>query len=149
MLVCRHSREVLFWRSAFIVVNIFLLDLALNQPATQASVYGVSGASLAVDGSKNTDFSQGSCISTKSENDPWWRVDLGASLPIAEVVIVNRLCTSSSPCANHMNAFEIRIGKAIFTLLLKTHKLRTKKHNSLEVSNAIQACHTHNHETCM
>ena len=139
MLVGRHSSEVLFSSSALIVVNIFPLDLALNQPATQASVYGVSGASLAVDGNKNRDYSQGSCIHTQPQKDPWWRVDLGASLPIAEVFIVNRLCT----CANHMNAFEIRIGKAIFTLLFKTHKLSRKKRNSLEVSNAIQACHTH------
>ena len=85
--------------------------MALNQPATQASVFDGKGASLAVDGNKNGDFSQGSCIRTKIQNDPWWRVDLGASLPVAEVVIVNRLCTS--PCTNQMNAFEIRIGEAI------------------------------------
>ena len=108
-------------------MNIFLLDLAFNQPATQASVFDGKGASLAVDGNKNRDFSQGSCIHTNQQNDPWWRVDLGASLPVAEVVIVNRLCASFSPCANHMNAFKIRIGKAIFTSLLKTHKLSRKK----------------------
>jgi len=106
-------------------VNIFLLDLALNQPATQASVFGGSSAFLAVDGNKNTDYSQGSCIHTLMQSDPWWRVDLGASLPVAEVVIVNRRCTS--PCANQLTAFEIRIGKAIFTSLFKTHKLRRKK----------------------
>ena len=119
--------EVLFWSSALIVVNIFLLDLALNQPASQASVYQGKGASLAVDGNNNTDFSQGSCIHTNSQKDPWWRVDLGASLPVAEVVIVNRLCTSSSPCSNYMNGFEIQIGKVIFTSLFKTHKLSRKK----------------------
>ena len=117
MLVGRHSSEVLFWSSALIVVNIFLLDLALNQSATQASVFQGKGASLAVDGNRSRDFSQGSCIHTNTQNDPWWRVDLGASLPVAEVVIVNRLCTS---CTSHMNAFEIRIGKAKFTLLFKT-----------------------------
>ena len=111
MLFGRHSSEVLFWSSALIVVNIFLLDLALNQPASQASVYDGKGASLAVDGNKNTDFSQGSCIHTNTQKDPWWRVDLGASHPVAEVFIVNRLCTS---CTNDMDAFEIRIGKAIF-----------------------------------
>ena len=126
MLVGRHSSEVLFWSSALIVVNIFLSDLALSQPATQVSVFDGSVAFLAVDGNKNRDYSQRSCIHTQSEKDPWWRVDLGASLPVAEVVIVNRLCNSSSPCANHMNAFEIRIGKAIFTSLLKKHKLHKK-----------------------
>ena len=139
MLVGRH----LFWSSALIVVNIFLLDLALNQPATQSSVYsepGKSGvASLAVDGNRDGDWEKGFCIRTATENNPWWRVDLGASLPVAEVIIVNRVCTS---CANDMNAFEIRIGKAIFTSLFKTHILSRKKCNSFEVSNAMQACHT-------
>ena len=109
MLVGRHSSEMLFWSSAHCCEH-FLLDLALNQPATQASVFDRKGASLAVDGNRSRDFSLGSCIHTNTQNDPWWRVDLGASLPVAEVVIVNRLCTS---CPNNMNAFEIRIGKAI------------------------------------
>ena len=131
MLVGTHSSEVLFWSSALIFVNIFLLDLALSQPATQSSVFNGSGASLAVDGNKNRDYSQGSCIHTQSQKDPWWRVDLGASLPVAEVVIVNRLCLPA--CTNHMTAFEIRIGKAIFTSVFKTHKLRRKKRSSLQV----------------
>ena len=105
--------------------------MALNQPATQSSVFDSKGASLAVDGNRNTDGSKGSCMHTQLGKDPWWRVDLGASLPVAEVVIVNRLC---GHCTNDMDAFEIRIGKAIFTLVFKTHKLRRKKHNSLKVS---------------
>ena len=94
------------------VVNIFLLDLAFNRPADQVSVYQYGEARLAVDGNKNRDWNQRSCMLTQVENNPWWRVDLGASLPVAEVVIVNRLCSS---CTNDMNRFEIRIGKAIFT----------------------------------
>ena len=93
------------------VVNIFLLDLAFNQSTDQVSVFEHGKASLAVDGNKNTAWSQHSCMHTKEGKDPWWRVDLGLSLPVAEVVIVNRLCT---PCKNDMAAFEIRIGKAIF-----------------------------------
>ena len=123
MLVSRHSSEVLFWSKALIVVNIFLLDLAVNQRATQASVFQGSQASRAVDGNKNRDWSGGSCMHTQVQNDPWWRVDLGASLSVAEVFIVNRLCISPYPCANDLNAFEIQIGKTIFTSLLETHKL--------------------------
>ena len=121
-------------------VNIILLDLALNQPAAQVSEAHGGKASRAVDGNKNTAWEGNSCMHTNLEKDPWWRVDLGASLHVAEVVIVNRLCGG---CGNDMNAFEIRIGKAIlnFTLLFKTYKQK-KKHNSLEVSNATQTCHT-------
>ena len=123
MLVGRHSSEVLFWSSALNVVKNFLLDLALYQNATQSSTYSevskTGEASLAVDGDRRKDWNQGFCTHTNTQKDPWWRVDLGASLPVAEVVIVNRLCTSSGGCSNDMNAFEIRIGKAIFTLLFK------------------------------
>ena len=101
MLVSRHSSEVLFWSSALIVVNIFLLDLAVNQPATQASVYGGSVASRAVDGNKNRDWGLDSCIHTQVQKDPWWRVELGASLSVAEVFIVNRFCTHH--CANDLH----------------------------------------------
>ncbi|XP_015755647.1 PREDICTED: receptor-type tyrosine-protein phosphatase delta-like [Acropora digitifera] len=92
-------------------VEVYSLpNLAVNQPATQASVFQGSQASRAVDGNKNRDWDLGSCMHTQVQNDPWWRVDLGASLSVAEVFIVNRFCTSRYPCANHLNAFEIRIG---------------------------------------
>ena len=113
-------------RSCFVVllllshfVNIVLLDLALNQPAAQVSEGFGGVASRAVDGNKNTAYGANSCIHTREEKDPWWRVDLGASLPVAEVIIVNRLCGG---CKNDMNAFEIRIGKATFTLPFETYK---------------------------
>ncbi|XP_044164304.1 uncharacterized protein LOC114948378 [Acropora millepora] len=93
------------------VYSSYISNLALSQPATQISVYSTGiktgVASLAVDGDRHKDWNLGFCIHTSLENDPWWRVDLGASLPVAEVVIVNRLCTS---CRNDMDAFEIRIG---------------------------------------
>ena len=98
-------------------VNIFLSDLALNQPTDQVSVSFGGVASRAVDGNNNIDWRSGSCMRTKEEKDPWWRVDLGAPVPVAEVVIVNSLCF---PCVNDMKAFEIRIGKVISPLPLKT-----------------------------
>ena len=90
-------------------------DLALNQPATEVSEAWGGVASHAVDGDKRTNYGSGTCIHTAFANDAWWRVDLNASLSIAEVVIVNRLCSVAEGCATFMNAFEIRIGKATFT----------------------------------
>ncbi|XP_074611781.1 uncharacterized protein LOC141866213 isoform X2 [Acropora palmata] len=89
------------------VYSSHLPNLAFNRSTDQVSVFEHGKASLAVDGNKNTAWSQRSCMHTKKGKDPWWRVDLGLSLPVAEVVIVNRLCT---PCRNDMAAFEIRIG---------------------------------------
>jgi len=63
-----------------------------------------------VDGKTTTDWSEGSCTHTNYSTDAWWRVDLGTSLPVAEVVIVNRECGS---CGKYLSAFEIRIGNLI------------------------------------
>ena len=70
---------------------------------------------------------------TGEKKDPWWRVDLGASLAVAEVIIVNTLCGG---CKNDMNAFEIRIGKAIFTLPFKTYKQK----KSITVLKSVMQC---------
>ena len=87
-----------------------LLDLAFNKPAQQVSTAWGGVASRAVDGITTTGYSQGSCTHTDWANNAWWRVDLGSSLPVAEVVIVNRDC--GGECATFMSSFEIWIGKA-------------------------------------
>ena len=101
-------------------------DLAVNQQATQVSVDHGGEASRAVDGDKRQEWSSRTCIHTNYANDTWWRVDLNASHPVAEVVIVNRLCNQGQECATFMNAFEIRIGKAIFTSLISVSKGRER-----------------------
>ena len=72
-----------------------MLDHALNQPAMQSSTDRIYEAERAVDGSFITE------IMTDSQQEPWWRVDLGSSLPVAEIVFYR----FSSP------VFEIRIGE--------------------------------------
>ena len=95
-----------------------LTDLALNQPASQVSVGHGGVASRVVDGDNSTDWVSGSCMLTDYADDPWWRVDLGESLPVATVVVVNRNCPPWHGCADFMRRFEIRIGKAILVLLV-------------------------------
>jgi len=56
-------------------------------------------------------FEENGCTHTDYATDPWWRVDLGTSLPVAEVVIVNRECGS---CGAYLSGFEIRIGQTYF-----------------------------------
>jgi len=101
-------------------------DLAVNQQATQVSVGHGGVASRAVDGDKRKGWGSGTCIHTDYANNAWWRVDLSAPHPVAEVVIVNRLCTVGQDCATFMNAFEIRIGKAIFASLINISKGRER-----------------------
>ncbi|XP_030609374.1 pentraxin fusion protein-like [Archocentrus centrarchus] len=69
----------------------FIQNLALNQKAVQSSTSdSVSLASKAVDGKRDSSFQRGSCTLTKSESDPWWRVDLGKVYTIGAVMITNR-----------------------------------------------------------
>ena len=95
------------------------LDLALNRPASQINTVHGGVATRAVDGKITTDFIDGSCTHTNYATDPWWRVDLGSSLPVAEVVIVNRAC--GGECATYLTNFEIRIGKLSMTMKASPH----------------------------
>jgi len=83
-------------------------NLALYQPASMINTVHGGVASRAVDGKNTTDYSGDSCTHTDYSTDPWWRVDLGSSLPVGEVVIVNRAC--GGKCATYLTNFEIRIG---------------------------------------
>ena len=65
-----------------------------------------------MDGITSTDWVlMSSCTHTTTTTDPWWRVDLGSSVAVAEVRIVNRAC--SGGCGSRLSAFEIRIGKLV------------------------------------
>ena len=82
---------------AFFLTNCFysLLDRALNQPAMQSSTYAsYFKAERAVDGNFLTESA------TDNQQESWWRVDLGSSLPVAEVMVYL-----------WMPQFEIRIGE--------------------------------------
>ncbi|XP_068725970.1 receptor-type tyrosine-protein phosphatase S-like isoform X4 [Montipora capricornis] len=85
-------------------------DLALNQPAEQVSTAWDGVASRAVDGNTKTNWKSKTCMHTDWAKDAWWRVDLGAAVPVAEVVIVNRKCTPAEKCAPFMDSFQIKIG---------------------------------------
>ena len=118
------------------LLTFLFTDCALNQPAAQVSVEHGGIASRAVDGNNSTDWASGSCMHTSYADDPWWRVDLGESLPVKTVVIVNRNCPPAQGCADFMRAFEIRIGKAILVLLVILSKGR-KRNNFQEIGTAI------------
>ena len=67
-------------------------DLAKGKAATQSSTLsGTSaGASLAVNGDIDGNFYHGSVTHTDRDNEPWWQVDLGFSVPVDTIVISNR-----------------------------------------------------------
>ena len=65
-------------------------NLALKKPTKQSSTIWEGVSSRAADGSRDADYSQGSCMHTTYENDPYWIVDLGRVFRISHVTITNR-----------------------------------------------------------
>ena len=71
-----------------------------------------SSASLAVDG-----YTSGSspwvypCTQTKPQANPWWFVDLGASMAVSSVRLFNRL----DCCWDRLRSFTIRVGDVLPT----------------------------------
>jgi hypothetical protein len=67
------------------------LNLATGKNAAQSSNYpSTSGAGAAVDGNTDGRYSQGSLTTTNRDENAWWEVDLGASVPIGAITIWNR-----------------------------------------------------------
>uniref|UniRef100_A0A6P8HTU6 Uncharacterized protein LOC116292823 n=1 Tax=Actinia tenebrosa TaxID=6105 RepID=A0A6P8HTU6_ACTTE len=84
------------------------VNYAYNKAATQSSTGWGGLPDRAVDGDRNAIYYFGSCTHTQDENGAWWMVDLGQSVPVYEVFIVNRDTNS-----NRLHDFLILIGLAI------------------------------------
>lgn len=83
--------------SWFLTVTDSPVNLALNRPTNQSSVYPTGGSSeRAVDGDTNGDYQQGSVALTSLENQPWWTVDLGGIRTIDTINIYNRTDAGTS-----------------------------------------------------
>ncbi|MBI3874896.1 MAG: DUF1553 domain-containing protein, partial [Verrucomicrobia bacterium] len=66
-------------------------NIAPNGKASQSSTDLGADAARAIDGKTDGDFREGkSTTHTKTEDNPWWEVDLGADAPIEEIVLWNR-----------------------------------------------------------
>jgi hypothetical protein len=99
------------------------INLALNQPTTQSTNDQGGISSLGVDGMTNNGiFVDGSstltsttipatCMKTRSgqTTSSWWRVDLGSSYTVEEIVIVG-VSNSNDEASNNM---EVRVGNNI------------------------------------
>ncbi|XP_048059444.1 fucolectin-like [Megalobrama amblycephala] len=85
-------------------------NLALHAEVVQSSTYPEGGdAKRAVDGNRDSDSRRGSCTHTKSEFNPWWRVDLGNVYSINKVTITNR----QDCCKERLKGAQIRIGNSL------------------------------------
>jgi len=78
------------------VTDDVLHNVALNKPSFQSSTYtdrfGTHAASLANDGSRQTNYETvlHGCVRSQSETNPWWTVDLETVRLVAQVNLTNR-----------------------------------------------------------
>ncbi|ROL52946.1 Fucolectin-7 [Anabarilius grahami] len=78
--------------------------------AVQSSTDNPLGdAEHAVDGNRDSDYRKGSCTHTKTEFNPWWRVDLGNVYSISNITITNR----QDCCKEWLKGAQIRIGNSL------------------------------------
>ncbi|KAI4887215.1 hypothetical protein NFI96_008582 [Prochilodus magdalenae] len=84
-------------------------NVALRKTATQSGNYSTCYAGLAIDGNRDSDISNGSCSSTDSSVQPWWRVDLLVVYQISSIIITNR----GDCCPDRLIGAEVRIGNSL------------------------------------
>jgi len=66
------------------------VNVALNRPSYQSSLYSTLYPRYANDGSHSTSQTNGPCAATSSETNPWWAVDLGVALYVVGVKFTSR-----------------------------------------------------------
>ncbi|MFS0912256.1 discoidin domain-containing protein [Microbacterium sp. 179-I 3D2 NHS] len=82
------------------------VNLAQGKTATQSTTHETGVASRAVDG--NTDgayLSQSTTHTAIGGSDPWWKVDLGASIAVGDIEIWNR----TDCCANRLDGLTVEV----------------------------------------
>jgi hypothetical protein len=88
-------------------VQVFAGDsnVAQGKAATQSSVAYEGPPNLAVDGNTDGDFTSArSTTHTKTEDSPWWEVDLGSTTTISNVAVWNR---TDGGIGNRLDGFQV------------------------------------------
>ncbi|XP_048057790.1 uncharacterized protein LOC125275135 isoform X3 [Megalobrama amblycephala] len=103
-------RVIVFLTLTGLCVADFKGNLALNAKAVQSSLgHPLGDAQHAVDGKRDSDYFKGSCTHTKTEFNPWWRVDLENIYSVYSVAITNR----GDCCKERLKGAQIRIGNSL------------------------------------
>ena len=82
-----------------------ITNIALGKVAVQTSTQSDAPASRAVDGSTDGAYGHASVTHTKTEDRPYWRVDVGHSCVVQKVVIFNRV----DCCGDHLQNFDVSL----------------------------------------
>ncbi|XP_030286805.1 uncharacterized protein LOC115589789 [Sparus aurata] len=86
-----------------------VINIAKGGKVAQSSLYGKAVPERAIDGSRASNWPQGSCTHTQRDTNPWWRLDLLRPYKVNTVTITNR----KDCCHKRINGAEIRIGNSL------------------------------------
>ncbi|XP_002732335.1 uncharacterized protein LOC100366648 [Saccoglossus kowalevskii] len=85
-----------------------LANVALGKPTSVSFLrYPEYPSSNAVDGNTDSSWYGNSCTHTYKQFQPWFRVDLGSSKVVHEVIVTNR----KDCCAERITGAEVRVGQ--------------------------------------
>ncbi|XP_036931361.1 uncharacterized protein LOC119006591 isoform X2 [Acanthopagrus latus] len=87
----------------------YVINIAKDGKVAQSSLYGKAVPERAIDGSRASNWLQGSCTHTQRDKNPWWRLDLLRPYKVNTVTITNR----KDCCHERINGAEIRIGNSL------------------------------------
>lgn len=87
-----------------------LHNFAYRQPTSQSSTTSAAGASRAVDGNANGEWSGNSVTHTNLDANAWWQVDLGANTDISTIRLNNRI----NCCEDRLSDFYIFVSEQPF-----------------------------------
>ncbi len=84
-------------------------NVAPKGKASQSSTAFEGDAKRAIDGNTNGDYFGGNSVThTAAEDNPWWEVDLGKSLPVDRVVLWNRT-DGGAEIMGRIKGFRVRL----------------------------------------
>ncbi|XP_077990713.1 uncharacterized protein LOC144445036 [Glandiceps talaboti] len=83
-----------------------LENIATAGTASQSSDYQGTDPNRAIDGNTQSTWSANTCSHTNSDQNAWWKVDLGKSYAVYEVIVTNR----QDCCSERLLNAEVRVG---------------------------------------
>lgn len=119
MFFCEEMEKVGLLLNTEPLLYEYLINLNLNPAldtniakggrATQSSQQGTYNADNAIDGNYDTNVKQGSCSVTRTEINPWWRLDVLKTHQIKTVTVTIR----EDGFYKSIDGAEIRIGNSL------------------------------------
>ncbi|XP_077990580.1 uncharacterized protein LOC144444904 [Glandiceps talaboti] len=85
---------------------VHLVNIATGGTASQSSYYPGTNANRIIDGNTLSTWGSNSCSSTNSNQNAWWKVDLGQSYAVSKIILTNR----QDCCSERLLNAEVRVG---------------------------------------